>query len=210
MRIHKIIAIAATLLCAVAASAQEALTAARCFTAAPPQVLPLLSGNDRLDMLDYFRAGSTKATADGLGGYARVTDESPQSLTLQFGDSMTIQIFVLNAASSKPVIGVIQTLPLPAADSHVALYVSRWEHIPLRAEPQLRQWLLPHRKAQLAEGERQLPFILSTAAYDPAAQTLTLRLTLPAYYTADDAPQALQWLCPQLQLKWDGKRFKTL
>ena len=200
-------------ICALAAAlpaAAQGLTAAKCLAEAPAEVLPLLPKSTRLDMLDYYRAGSSKPSANSAGAPARVIDEKPACVTFLICDSIQAQIFVLKAQSSCPVIGLIETLPLPARDSRLRFFSCRWEPLDIQAEPSLRQWLRHPSSERLAAAERQLPFILAAYSYAPDRQELTATLTLPSYYTADDAPEALAWLRPSVTMRWNGKKFKTL
>lgn len=205
---HILLAVCA-LAIAMGAAAQN-VTAAKCFAEAPQSLIPLLPAPTRLDMLDYYRAGSAKASANTLGGQARVVSETEECVSFELSDSITAQIFVLNPQSNCPIIGYIETFRLPARDSRMRFFTCRWKPLDLHAEPSLRQWLTRPTAARIKAAQAQLPFLLAEYAYDSPSRTLTATLTLPSYFTPSDAPEALQWLRRSIKMKWTGKKFKII
>lgn len=190
-------------------AAGQGLTASKCLAEAPEAVMPMLDKNARLDMIDYYSAGVSKASANRLAGSARIVEMTDTSATLMLTDSISCQLFVLNPSSPSPVIGIITTYAWPLPDSSVAFYNSRWQPIGgLLPAPRLAQWLTPEGKRLRAKVEEELPFILATYRFNPADQTLVATNNTSRYYTVSDAPEALGLLKPELAFRWDGKRFK--
>lgn len=192
--------------------AQETLTAAKCFAEAPDHVLHAIDKSTRLDMLDYFRAGVEKPSANIYEGVAMVTAESDASLSFTLTENVQAQMFVLNPDSPAPIIGYITTLPTPIPDSSVALFNSRWQPASpkILSLPTLAAWLTPDGKKHRAEVEDQLPFILASAAYDPQSLTLVFTNNMQQFYTPYDTPEALGWLKPSLSYRWNGSQFKLI
>lgn len=197
-------------LAAIAPRAQ--VTAAKAFTAAPAEVMLVLGSSVRLDMLDYFHAGSPKKSANATAGNCWIVDEQPYSLTLNASDSTRYQIFVLNPTDEQPVLGVIETIAAPVRDSILRLYDYRWEPLDRQpfAEPPMRAWLVDTGKEAVAKAEEQLPFTLAEYSYDPDTEILTLSSTLDSYFAPSDRPEALDNIRPQLRYRWNGKNFKRL
>ena len=202
-----------TIFLAVACVAPQAqVTAEKAFTVAPDEVLLLLSPSVRLDMLDYFHAGSAKQSANATGGRCRIVDERPYSLTVQASDSTVFQIFVLNPMEERPVLGVIETVATPVRDSVMRLYNYRWEPLAKQpfSPPVMRTWLIDDNKEAEAVADAQIPFMLAEYAYNPDTAILTLTPTIGAYYSATDRPGALDNIRQQLKYYWNGKNFKLI
>jgi len=188
------------------------VTAAKAFAAAPDEVMLLLGSSVRLDMLDYFHAGSPKKSTNATSGRCWIVDEQPYSLTLNASDSTRYQIFVLNPMEEHPILGVIETVATPVRDSVLRLYDYRWEPLarqPFNA-PTLRTWLIDNSKEAVAMAEDQLPFSLAEYSYDPNTAILTITSTLDKYFLPSDRPETLKNIRPQLRYYWNGKNFKLI
>lgn len=210
---HRFIALILAFTAWCAAFSQDSgapgLTAAKCFAAIPDSMLEMLTANTRLDMLDYFHAGSDRASQNELGGNARILSEEPYSLTFKYAESDTVQMFVLNPVSKAPLIGMIHTFATPIPDSNVAIYTSSWDKAAVQV-PQLllADWMVKGASSSdRAAVEEALPYILATAAFDPDTSTLTFTHTMDAYFYGDEGKKPLSLLRPSVALKWNGSKF---
>jgi len=196
------------LACLSAGAATPGLSAAKCFTEAPARLLPLLPSATRLDMLDYFHAGSVKTSRNSTDGAARIIDESDYSLKFQISEGITGQFFVLNPMDECPLIGYIETVSLPAADSSVKVFNCRWQPVSVLEMPELSAWVNPGGGSVLPELEDTLPFMFVTAEYVPRDAELILTNNTRAYFPASDVPECLSAMRTEIILHWTGKRFK--
>ncbi len=194
--------------CLGAGATTPGLSAARCFTDAPAKLLPLLPSATRLDMLDYFRAGSDKTSRNSTDGAARIIDESDYSLKFQISEGITGQFFVLNPMDDCPLIGYVETVSLPAADSSVRVFNCRWQPVRVFEMPGLSAWVNPDGDPAIPELEDTLPFMLVTAEYRPRDAELVLTNNTRAYFHDSDVPECLSALRPEIILHWTGKKFK--
>ncbi len=214
---HKIspkalLVVAATGMVATAACAQTPIpaemTAEKCFVEAPPEVFQLIVPNTRLDMVDYFKAGMDRKSANAAGGECVLLSVEPQSVMLQAGDGILCQFFVLEG-SKKPLIGVIETLSTPGEDSSMKFYTSDWVPVDAKKgifrQPTLSDWANGD-KATIAQAQEQLPFILVSYSYDPNTQTLTATNNMASYYHPTDTPDSLGKLRQTITYKWDARR----
>ncbi len=198
-----------SLLVAVAGrGAETGLTAEKCFTEAPSSLIPLLPTATRLDMLDYFKASSPKASLNAAEGQARILSLSDQSLTFQISEGITAQIFVLNPRQACPVIGYIETVSLPVQDSVVRFFNCRWQPVDVYRAPELADWLKGGSKSDLQALQEAIPFLLVSAEYDPGQGALVLTNTTDGYFAPTDRPAALQSILPKIAMRWTGKKFK--
>lgn len=172
-------------------------------------VFPSLTAVSRLEMVYYFQSGMSNPTQSELGGYSRVTAISDTCLTVDCGESVTQQLVLL--PGKKPVLMLIETMSLPERDSRVRFFDSQWQEMknpPLKM-PQLADWLVDRNAGHRADVEYVLPFMLSTAEFNPEDMTLTYTSTAGSYF-AGEKPKALKYLRPRLVYKWDGNKFRQI
>lgn len=172
-------------------------------------VFPSLTAVSRLEMVYYFQSGMSNPTQSELGGYSRVTALSDTCLTVDCGESVSQQLVLL--PGKKPVLMLIETMSLPERDSRVRFFDSQWQEMknpPLKM-PQLADWLVDRNAGHRADVEYVLPFMLSTAEFNPEDMTLTYTSTADSYF-AGEKPKALKYLRPRLVYKWDGNKFRQI
>lgn len=190
----------------VAMAAMAQLTARTAFAEAPSSVFPLLDKLTRLDMIDYFEAGSKVESVNALEGASAVTSLSDESLTVHLTDASDVQLFVVPTAKSDTIIGVITTVATPGHDSSLALYSGRWKRLDgLFTAPKLADWLTDPRRS--AEVEIVVPFMLTSYVYNPADKTLTLTNNLKGFLSDDIYSMVDGLVRPSLVYRWDGNRF---
>lgn len=187
-----------------------AVTAEKCFVEAPPEVFQLVSPNTRMDMIDYYKAGMDRVSANEAGGECVLLGLEPESATLKAGTDIAYQFFVLEG-KGKPYIGVIETLSTPGDESVVRFYTSDWRPVdPVRkglfVAPRLTDWMATDDKQTKAEAAETLPFILTSYAYDPATRTLTATNNMGSYYHPTDTPEVLEHVRHTITYKWDAKK----
>lgn len=172
-------------------------------------VFPSLTAVSRLEMVYYFQSGMSNPTQSEFGGYSRVTALSDTCLTVDCGESVRQDLVLL--PGKKPVLMLIETLALPEHDSRVRFFDSQWQELknPPMKQPQLADWLVDKNAVHRDEVEYVLPFMLSTASFNPEDMTLTYTSTADSYF-AGEKPAALKYLRPRLVYKWDGKKFRQV
>lgn len=172
-------------------------------------VFPSLTAVSRLEMVYYFQSGMSNPTQSEFGGYSRVTALSDTCLTVDCGESVRQDLVLL--PGKKPVLMLIETLALPEHDSRVRFFDSQWQELknPPMKQPQLADWLVDKNAVHRDEVEYVLPFMLSTASFNPEDMTLIYTSTADSYF-AGEKPAALKYLRPRLVYKWDGKKFRQV
>ncbi len=81
----------ATLLVALTTQAQRPALA-DLFRQMPDTLLPYLTANNRLDMVDFIEAGMKAEVTNQLDGKSQMTQLSADSLTLQLNDVLTVSM----------------------------------------------------------------------------------------------------------------------
>lgn len=187
-------------------------TAQDFFINAPVSMFPTIDTLTRLDMVDYFQAGSDKPSKNLLGGECRITELSDKKLVLMTSDASEYTIALLPAPSAKngKIILLVFTIKTTVDDSTVMLFDTDWQEIKgLFQMPKLDDWMLPEAKKNREDVENAAPFVLSGLEYDPETQTMTFTTDLPGYIPEESLETASASLYKSLTYKWDGKRFVT-
>lgn len=143
-------------------AAMARFTAADALLSAPEQLVANVGRTERLDLLDYHKAGLTDRTVSNrLGGKARILSMDDKRIDLQGGEAQTLSI-VLLPVKNDTLIGIITTLQTPAPDSQLRIYNRRWEEQPKAwEEPTCKAW-----------GKSDATFLLTE--YTLSGDTLTL------------------------------------
>jgi len=187
-------------------------TIADFFSRAPIDIASGLPEYSRLDMIDYYNHGSSVKTENRLGQKVLLRSLTPEKLVYQDDDSITTTMAVLPYAMSSnadTLIIVIRTAPMPMRDSRIFFFDKQWRPVSGKGFPDqsLKDWLITDNRALRLEIENVLPFMISTADYDPATATLIFTNNIREFFAPNSMPQVLDNLKKQLKYNWDGHRF---
>lgn len=206
MKIHRVILSALAAIAVALPAAAQNTTAADAFKSAPRNVVPLIEPSTRLDMIDYFNAGSDKASRNTLYGNSRITELTPERIVIEATAATTIEMVALPAGSDT-IIAVITTRATPVPDSKVTLWTSAWENVTSRSfkEPDIADWLTPGAGRDAVESA--LPFMLVSCSYDPATKTFTFT-NRSMEFIGEEVYEPLKPLLREtLAYGWDGRRL---
>ncbi len=201
-----VVTAAAAALCLVAGDAADVLCRM------PKSLMPLLSVNDRLDMVDYYRYGSDRPRPDIFGTNWHITALNDATVTIATTDSVApaaIQLGVIPAGRDT-VVAVITTVALPARDSRVALYrLSDWSEIKGAPAPTYSQWLLPE-AADIDNLDTTLPFVTAVAELDSTASTIVWHPTAEEYLVEAEYNAVAPALRPSITYTASRGKFKLV
>ncbi len=162
-------------------------------------------------MIDYFRAGSPKASKNQFGGDCVITSMTPSQLLFTTSAVGETTISLLDHGG-KPLVMLITTVKTPGEDSQVRFYDAAWN--PVRKGvfmvPSLDDWTRPEARHRRADLENAVPFMLVKMSYDPAAANLTLTNNVGEYLPEEVKELAGSSLHGSLTYHWNGKRFTRL
>ena len=89
------------------------------FKSMPDSIIPLLTKNNRLDMIDFLEAKMRSVVTNKLDGETEMTAISNDSITIKLTDVLQIEMFLLPAEeeydSCKQVICVLSKYSLPSS-----------------------------------------------------------------------------------------------
>lgn len=195
----------AALVC-LAAGVAGAREARDFFVEAPPQVVPMLETNARLDMIDYFATGLSTPSANTLNGRSRITAISPEAVEVSMSRDATLQMVVVPSGADTTIV-VIETVLTPVADSSVSLYrASDWKQLPPVALPGAKAFLDPA-KAKEARGVEMPSMMFVSCSYIPDSGLFRFTNNTAGYYTSVDTPEALKLLRPYVDMRLKGRKF---
>lgn len=189
--------------------AEKDSTAAQFFVSAPLSVFPTIDPMTRLDMIDYFQAGSDKPSRNTAGGECRILEETPQSITFSTSDVSEYSLSLIpTKKKGETILMVVRTLKTPAEDSTAKFYSTDWKELPgLFEVPQLMDWLNDEGKKQRRDVENAVPFVLAKLTYTPSNKMITLTNNLGDYIPEEVLGLAQNSLHQQLRFRWNGKKF---
>lgn len=133
------------LLCCVLLFTQSivAQTVEKWFVNMPDGLNPTLSKQNRLELLEYFKAGQGDSVTNRYGNQARLVsfDSINQCIVVKNTSSATFEIKMFNLEDSSTVIGLISTVCAPVCQSYIQFYDTAWNSIPIRFTiPKAIEW----------------------------------------------------------------------
>ncbi len=188
------------------------------FIGLPDVALPLLQGNVRLDMIDYFASGMKTPSANALAGKSRITSLTPDKLTAEITPASSVTLCLL-PSGKKEVVAMITTYALPQPDSKISFFEMTklaWDSVSMTPLPQhkvftipsMKEWLTDNGKQNRQDVERLVPFMPVSYTYSPATKTLTLSNNVNDLVAEADRDSVSALLKKELHYRWDGKKFK--
>lgn len=190
---------------------EKPTTAAEFFIDAPAKVLPTIDRTTRLDMIDYFNAGSSKASSNLFNGDCRVIADTPEQIVVQTSSASEMALALLPSSVKQwgdTILMVITTLDTPAKDSAVKFYTTGWDEIDGIFEvPLLDDWMLPEAKKNPKPVQNALPFVIARLSYTPETKRAVFTHDLPDFVAKEMLGVAQSSIHPSLTFRWDGKKF---
>lgn len=209
LNMKKLLTIISALLLAVTAKAQTGVEAA--FYSAPDDVITYAPKTLRMDMVDYFKSGSSRLVQNAFFDGSRILELTDESITIQeTADSASIaQIFVEAKAKNDSIIILIRNIATPAIDGRITFYDSKWNEITgCFKEPTLKEWLISNKKEDVALAERLIPFVMAKYIYNAENKILTLTPSFDAYMPEDDYNKVAHLIRPEICFRLTGSKMK--
>lgn len=202
-----IILLSALCLTAVKAERVDSL-----FAAMPDSIIPLLSHDNRLDCLDFYRSHMTTSVTNRLGGKSRITSLSPRCLRLQVTSLSDAEISLWEREGEKPLLMLIYTYHTPAAESIITIYDCSWKKLRTSdfiSQPVISSFINVY--GSDGDGKAShISAILSEAGIearaDSAVTSVVFSLSLKAL-GPDVLPEVKSCTSSPLIFQWDGRRF---
>ena len=160
------------------------------FAQLPDSIVPYLSTNNRLDMLDFWDSNMKMEVKNNLDGHSQLMALSDKSLTVQFNEASRLEMVLLDTQvpvdSASQLICLIRTLGTDICESTVSFYSVRWRPLPVSD-------YLP-----MSEG-------VCVAVWQDDSETLTLTDSHALDRPANEEQKLLNKTLTTL--KWNGETF---
>ena len=163
--------------------------------------------NTRLDLIDYFEAGSKAFTRDSyFGANISLTKLDDRHATFSTDANLSINAYMLTPGTDSVMVFVIDT-PLPDKDVFVKVDDIKTGKTIDSVRPVYSDWLNPATLAQYSEAWllSQIPFVTYKADVDTSANTITLINT--SITTPGLEQKITEVFKPSLKYIWNGKNF---
>ena len=183
------------------------------FKQMPDSVVPYLTENNRLDLIDFVESGMDSQVENKLGGVTRLLRLTDNYLKLRLTDASLLEMKLLqygsgNADSLELVACAVMTYGDSIKESTVRFYSSDWEPVrvasPLSYETISRCGVSDSLPQGLLRGALQNVFV--EAALSPDDENMTITLSYPDYGEVGKEKPSLRKL--STILKWSGLSFK--
>lgn len=191
------------------------------FFEAPAEIVDGLTDVDRHVMVEYYKHGMNVKVSNRLSQKVGLVSVAPDMIVWSDADSVTTAMAILPAKMAKSTFGknysdtivmIIKTVETPFPDSAIEFYARNW--LPIKSKwlssPQLKDWMKPEARKQIEKVRETIPFILSTASYNPDDCTLIYTNRTSDYYDADEMPEELGLLKPELRYRWNPRTWFTI
>lgn len=210
MKITTIIATAMMGLCCNVSG--QTVTVRDVFKLMPDSLLPCLTQNNKLDLLDFVDSKMDADVKNKLDEHTRLTRLTDSFMHIDVSEASTIELRLLKPTAMLPdtadaVVCFAQTLGGDNGETVVNLYTSKW-HLLETIELSLPPLVLPDtlNEEKKAELNGLSDNMMAKATLSEDAETLTVTPTLPLLSAEDKAK--LKPYLRTVTLMWNGITFK--
>ena len=177
------------------------------FIEMPDTLQPLLTNNDRRDMIDFWDARMSTPVVNRLDGKSRITALTDDFLSVELSRSSSMQIKMLNNVAGDTLLCIVNTVGAEAYDSRIHFYNSRWERVDGSkfTMPSIADFFLPSDSVGKALEVSDIYLVKLSLKADN--DSLKAEYTMPLYMSRSDSAR----VASQLRLlfyRWTGKRFE--
>lgn len=176
------------------------------FKNAPDEMFPLLSKNDRADLVDYIDAGMAAKVTNLFDGKSELLALDEDYLLLATSASSTVQLKLL-PLQGDTLICEVRTVKAEASDSRIAFYDMDWNRLDSAAMfsfPAISDFFVAATDAD--EYADVCDIYLVSLKMNPDDNTLVAEYTMPDYMNIEDAGE-VKPLLRKLVYNWNGQRF---
>lgn len=182
------------------------------FVAEPGEVFPLLSQRSRLDMVDYLNAGRMVEVDNNLAHGTRFNKVTDTYMSVRVSGSSMVELLLMPISKKDSVIVAVTTVELPAKDSRIAFYNTKWEQLDSKSfMPAITmQDFIAIPKGDKTKKETILDaieFPIISYSIDPESRVITARQGLKDYMSKEDYDRIAPYLTDTITLTPKGKKY---
>ena len=153
----------------------------------PDSLIPYLTENNRLDLVDFREAGMHAQVSNAFDGISSLTQLTADYASLRLSEASQVDLWLLTTTSGRPMLCVVSTYGKDIRESRLSFYTTDWYPLPTS------QYVT-------------LPDYSFVATADAERKTLTLTRVNDFDRPANEEQNQLENV--QTTLNWDGLKFK--
>lgn len=187
------------------------------FSEMPDSLIPYISRNNRLDMVDFIESNMKAEVTNTLNGKTELLAITDNYLKLQLNDAVVVEMKLLDTQKQMPdttnqIICVVTTYGGTPAESKIDFYTSKWNRVETVANPLkgIKGSQLVAKSDSVTADEytsidMQVNDVMVVATLSPNDNSLTLSPFLPLL--TSDEKKTFEKCKRLIQLKWNGYIF---
>lgn len=184
------------------------------FGTMPDSIMPYLSANNKLDMLDFMANNDKAIVTNKLEGTTELEKLTANYLKLKMNEAKTVELVLLKSKpahnSTNNVLCVIETLGRDTLESKITFYSEKWQVLDIKDPIQeYAKALVIHPDSIGSDTYGDLlkltQNMMARAIFSNADNTILLEATFPMLSSEDK--QRVACIIKPINLKWDGSEF---
>lgn len=186
------------------------------FRQMPDTLLPYLSQNNRLDMIDFKASGMDADIVNGFDEHTRLNVLTDNYMNMTLSHASSLELKLLDATVALPdsadcIVCVVHTVGTDRKSSTVKFYTSRWTElaaIPCPMPDDAKTFIVRPDTMHAADFDKFEQSVYPVVVYANLSEgndTLTIGLSLPA---VSDEDKRIKAAVKSITLKWAGNSFK--
>lgn len=163
--------------------------------------------NTRLDMMDYYDAGTGTYSRDSrFGSDIRIEVLEDRHVRFGSGSSVTVDAYLLTPGADSLLVTVV-SFPVGNGDAGVHVTDVATGRTVQQITPSYADWMVRDALKTVSEAAlaAAVPFVTADATVDTAANVITLRNTAAVVPGLDETFVAA--FRPEITYRWNGKQF---
>lgn len=202
------------LLAAWLPSTVSARTIADLFATEPGTIFPLLTGTNRLDMVDYYNSGQIVDMGNNMLGESRLLELDSAYLKVQTSGSRTVEM-MMRTVGKDTVVTVIETVLLPVPDSRLTQWNSHWQRYTsekLFAMPGIDDFIVGKmpRELRLDLNDVMVFAPVQLAFKGDKHDTIEATHGLEQFLTPQEYKRFANYLKPTIRYRFNGLKIKPI
>lgn len=196
-------------------SAPDTISAKRALIEMPADVLPLITRNARLDMLDYMQLDSIYRVKNLLGGESYIEKLDSSYVKLHITDASSLEIKILQLKSGANMVAAIYTVgdANTVSDSRLLMFDPSMKPVATKdyfKQPVLKNFIKTPAGATMSQSEIEnlMPFLTICFEFKPSSTDMIVSLTSQGTLPLESLKIVEPYLTPTLTYEWNGKNYK--
>lgn len=176
------------------------------WASAPESVVPLLTENNRLDMIDFLDNNMEAKVRNIFEGFSILDTLTTDFLRCRLTEKTDLQMRLLPLGNNDTIIAVVNTSRTPVAVSRIDFYTSDWQPAKVSFPMPAYTAFIDSCSAQVLAEIADLPLI--EMSLSPSQQSLTL--TLSDQPLSRDSRRSLAGRLHPITLFWNNGRWEQV